>query len=76
GGGCYQPFTGGNIYYTPTTGAHAVTEPFRDAWKKAGWQMGIGYPLQSATTTGGYRTVRFQKATITWTPTGTRTTYK
>ncbi|MHA7238264.1 GH25 family lysozyme, partial [Arthrobacter sp. TMS1-12-1] len=21
GGGCYQPFTGGNIYYTPTTGA-------------------------------------------------------
>jgi uncharacterized protein with LGFP repeats len=76
-GGCYQSFSAGNIYAAPGTGAHAVTQPFREAWRLAGWQMGkLGYPLQSAAAAKGYRTVAFQGGWITWTSTGTRTTYK
>ncbi|WP_159802589.1 hypothetical protein [Arthrobacter zhaoguopingii] len=76
GDGCYQSFTGGNIYAAPGTGAHAVTEPFREAWRLAGWQMKLGYPLQSAAAAKGYRKVEFQRGWITWTTTGTKTTYK
>jgi GH25 family lysozyme M1 (1,4-beta-N-acetylmuramidase) len=44
GGGCYQPFQKGNIYFSASTGAHAVTGPYWQAWKEAGWQQGLGYP--------------------------------
>ncbi|WP_052663678.1 GH25 family lysozyme [Psychromicrobium lacuslunae] len=71
GNGCYQPFTGGNIYWTAGSGAHAVNEPYRAAWKNAGWQMGkLGYPLAAAVAAGGYKTVKFQGGTMTWSSTG------
>ncbi|MGN7249504.1 LGFP repeat-containing protein, partial [Arthrobacter sp. SAFR-014] len=71
GNGCYQPFAKGNIYWSPTTGAHAVTEPYMSAWRSAGWQKGkLGYPTSAAVAYRGYRTVYFQGGSMTWTTSG------
>ncbi|NYD76668.1 GH25 family lysozyme [Arthrobacter cupressi] len=76
GGGCYQAFSKGNIYWTSATGAHAVTEPYREAWRQAGWQMGkLGYPKAAAVSYLGYRTVRFEGGSMTWTSAGVTVTY-
>ncbi|UKA52936.1 lysozyme M1 [Arthrobacter sp. FW305-BF8] len=71
GNGCYQPFAKGNIYWSATTGAHAVTEPYMSAWRSAGWQKGnLGYPTSAAVAYRGYRTVYFQGGSMTWTTSG------
>ncbi|WP_253182639.1 GH25 family lysozyme [Arthrobacter sp. SW1] len=76
GGGCYQSFAKGNVYWTSATGAHAVTEPYREAWRQAGWQMGrLGYPKAAAVAALGYRTVAFQGGTMTWSSSGVKVTY-
>ncbi|WP_425452070.1 LGFP repeat-containing protein, partial [Arthrobacter silvisoli] len=76
GGGCYQAFSKGNVYWTSATGAHAVTEPYRDAWRQAGWQMGgLGYPKAAAVAYLGYRTVAFQGGSMTWTSAGVTVNY-
>ena len=76
GGGCYQPFSEGNVYWTAATGAHAVNEPYMDQWRLAGWQMGkLGYPKQAAVAYAGYKAVSFQGGTITWTASGTKVAY-
>ncbi|MET1152794.1 MAG: hypothetical protein ABWX72_01050, partial [Arthrobacter sp.] len=77
GGGCYQPFERGNSYYTPATGANMVSEPYRNAWRLAGWQAGgLGYPLGVAVAHNGYRTVPFQGGSMTYSPTGVKVTRK
>lgn len=76
GSGCYQPFSGGNIYWTAASGAHAVNEPYMSQWRVAGWQMGkLGYPTQAAISYAGYKTVRFQGGTMTWTASGVKVAY-
>ena len=75
--GCYQPFTKGNVYSSPTSGAHAVTEPYRDAWRQAGWQMGkLGYPTGAAVAGLGYRTVPFEGGSMAWTTSGVKVSYR
>ncbi|NJC22899.1 GH25 family lysozyme M1 (1,4-beta-N-acetylmuramidase) [Arthrobacter pigmenti] len=77
GGGCYQEFTGGHIYNTSATGANAVTQPYREAWRLSGWQMGrLGYPLQPAVASQGYRNVEFEGGWLRWTATGVQVRYK
>ncbi len=46
GGGCYQQFQGGRIYWSPASGAHAmVTGAIWDLWKAQGYEKGaLGYP--------------------------------
>ncbi|WP_258061637.1 GH25 family lysozyme [Arthrobacter sp. ZGTC412] len=76
GNGCYQEFTKGNIYWTATTGAHAVTEPYRDAWRAQGWQAGkLGYPTSAAVAAAGYGTATFQGGSMTWTSSGVAVSY-
>jgi GH25 family lysozyme M1 (1,4-beta-N-acetylmuramidase) len=69
GGGCYQQFTKGNIYWSAATGAHAVTGAYWTAWQKAGFQAGIGYPTGPVTCglydNGCYQP--FTKGNIYWT---------
>jgi GH25 family lysozyme M1 (1,4-beta-N-acetylmuramidase) len=76
GNGCYQPFAKGNIYWTATTGAHAVTEPYRDAWRAQGWQAGrLGYPTSAAVAAAGYGTATFEGGSLTWTASGVAVSY-
>ena len=67
-GGAYQHFTGGSIYFHPSTGAHRVTGGIRNLWEDQGWERGqMGYPTGEETTTAGggvYQT--FQGGTAYW----------
>jgi uncharacterized protein with LGFP repeats len=45
-GGCRQDFQGGSVYYTWSTGAHAVAGAVATAWTAAGGPGGgLGYPI-------------------------------
>jgi uncharacterized protein with LGFP repeats len=64
--GCFQDFQNGSLYWTPTTGAHAVSGAIRTAWGAAGWELGtLGYPTQGAVTTASQITQRFEGGTLT-----------
>ncbi|WP_176803090.1 M43 family zinc metalloprotease [Arthrobacter sp. ov407] len=77
GGGCYQPFERGNSYYTAATGANMIGEPYRNAWRLAGWQSGgLGYPLAAAVAYNGYRTVPFQGGSMIYSATGVKVVRK
>ena len=44
--GCFQLFENGSQYYTPATGAQAVTGEVLDSWSARGWESGLlGYPI-------------------------------
>ncbi|AZA12550.1 alpha/beta hydrolase-fold protein [Corynebacterium choanae] len=46
GVGRYVHFTGGSIYWTPTTGAWEVPKDMFDAWGTKGYETGVlGYPV-------------------------------
>ena len=65
----------GSIYWTPSTGAHYVYGPIRNAWKAAGWESGrLGYPVTNKTTTSTGAVCRFQHGTITYTSATNSTT--
>ena len=69
-GGTYQHFTGGSIYFHPSTGAHRVSGGIRNLWEGPGWERGqMGYPTGEETATAGggvYQT--FQGGTSYWHP--------
>ncbi|GAA4745677.1 hypothetical protein GCM10023328_29870 [Modestobacter marinus] len=45
GGGCFQQFARGAIYWSPRTGAHVVTDSIRHRWGLLRWETGtLGYP--------------------------------
>ncbi|MCZ2817088.1 LGFP repeat-containing protein [Modestobacter sp. VKM Ac-2984] len=46
GGGCWQTFSNGRIYWSPWTGAQAVTGDFLSKWAGLNAELGsLGYPL-------------------------------
>ena len=48
GGGCYQVFRSGSIFWSPATGAHAVQGPVAARWVQLGAENGVlGYPVSS-----------------------------
>lgn len=71
-GGCFQTFTGGSIYWSPSSGAWPVWGAIREYWAANGWEAGrFGYPtsaescVNSGTPQASCRQ-SFQKGTITW----------
>ncbi|MBK1879478.1 LGFP repeat-containing protein [Pelagicoccus mobilis] len=43
--GYFRHHAGGSIYYSPSTGAHAVKGAIRKLWSEQGWERGdLGYP--------------------------------
>jgi hypothetical protein len=71
GGGRYNHFQGGSIYWTPGTGAHEVHGDIRGKWASLGWERSfLGYPLTDETTTpdGVGRYNHFQGGSVYWTP--------
>ncbi|HEX3479660.1 MAG TPA: hypothetical protein VHT91_31770 [Kofleriaceae bacterium] len=69
-------FQGGAIYWTPTTGAHAVHGAILDRWSALGFERSyLGYPIADeadwivpGTTAPGGRQSTFQRGQIVWTP--------
>ncbi len=69
GGGCYQAFEGGSLYWSPATGARFVTGAVRDRWGSLGFEFGaLGYPVtdQATTPNGAAQYVHFQRGSIYW----------
>ncbi|GLY67612.1 hypothetical protein Atai01_42310 [Amycolatopsis taiwanensis] len=70
---------GASIYWTPSTGAHAIQGAIRSQWASLGWETALGYPTtdESLTPDGVGRYNHFSKsASIYWTPaTGARAVY-
>lgn len=69
--GRYNHFQRGSVYFTPSTGAHAVRGAIRDTWARLGWERSaLGYPTTSERATpdrvGRYN--HFQSGSIYWTP--------
>ena len=61
----------GSIYWTPTTGAHAIYGEIRKKWAALGWEKGLGYPTndEDGTPDGVGRFNHFSKnASIYYTP--------
>lgn len=48
-GGCYQDFQNGAVYWSPSTGAHALRGEIRTAWNAADYERGLGYPTSGET---------------------------
>ena len=77
-GGCLQNYQAGTLYWSPASGAHAVSHgPIGDAWGAQRWEQSLlGYPIadQRCGLKDGGCLQRFQGGTIyTTSATGTRT---
>nr|WP_167108324.1 GH25 family lysozyme [Amycolatopsis granulosa] len=76
GTGRYNHFSlaaGASVYWTPSTGAHAVQGAIRDKWAALGWETGLGYPTTDETVTsdgaGRYNDFSLTAgASIYWSP--------
>ncbi len=72
--GRYNRFERGMIYWSPTTGAHAVSGPILGRWAQTGYEgASLGYPIaEPGRTPDGRATFqRFQRGIIYSGPTGT-----
>jgi uncharacterized protein with LGFP repeats len=66
GGGCFQQFVGGSIYYHSSTGAHPVSGLIYDKWASMQWEYGpLGYPIGPPTAVTDGFTQRFQRGILT-----------
>ena len=67
-GGCSRPYTGGDIYWSPDTGAQIVRGAILERYRATGGaDGGLGFPVSSDTRLddGGY-VVDFQRGSIYW----------
>ena len=71
--GRFNHFSGanGSIYYTPSTGAHAIYGMIKQKWASLGWERSyLKYPTSDEFDIPGGRENTFQGGYITWTPGG------
>ena len=71
GVGRFNHFTGGSVYWSPPTGAHAVWGAIRTHWQALGWELGpLGYPTTDETVTadGVGRYNGFAHGQVFWSP--------
>lgn len=69
GGGCFQAFEHGRIYWSPATGAHFVRGDIDRRWAAEGWEAGfMGYPATDEICRDGYCLQEFQNGTVNWRP--------
>ncbi|WP_309139372.1 LGFP repeat-containing protein [Nocardia cyriacigeorgica] len=67
--GRYNRFNGGDIYWSPATGAHIIWGSIRDTWLAAGAENGrYGYPTSDEYDHQGGKAQDFQGGRITWKP--------
>lgn len=66
-GGFFSAFENGNIYWSPSTGAHKINYgPIFEAWGKEGYEQGaLGWPTSDLTDIpAGGKEIKFQHGTI------------
>lgn len=69
GRGWFTTFQGGSVYWSPTTGAHAVRGGILDTWAAQGWEKGpLGLPTADERWTGATLTQTFQGGTLSYDP--------
>lgn len=69
--GCYQQFRGGDIHYSPATGAVATWGGIKGAWAAQRYERGkLGYPVRGEVCglREGGCSQQFEGGTIYWTP--------
>jgi D-alanyl-D-alanine carboxypeptidase len=71
GGGCYQDYHGGQIHWTPSTGARATWGAIGAVWRQQGWEQGsLGYAVSDEVCglvrSGCYQS--FQGGQVHWSP--------
>ncbi|MEW1958954.1 SpoIID/LytB domain-containing protein [Kineococcus sp. NPDC059986] len=67
GRGFFTRFQGGAIYWSPSTGAHAVRGAVYDAWAAQGWENGsLGLPTGDEAWNGSTLTQTFQGGTLSF----------
>lgn len=67
GKGAYNHFQGGSVYWSPTTGAHAVDGAIRDRWASMGWESShLGFPSGAATAVPEGVRQQFQGGAVIW----------
>lgn len=73
--GAYNHFTGGSVYWSPSTGAHAVGGAIRHRWAELGWESGaLGFPTSDEYAVPGGRRSDFAGGSISWEAATGRTT--
>lgn len=75
GGGCFQPFQNGGIYWSPTTGVWESTGPIRTQYAQLGFEGGrLGYPISAPqTNSDSSSTQRFKNGVISISAAGVAT---
>ncbi|WP_311770545.1 hypothetical protein [Arthrobacter sp. AZCC_0090] len=69
GGGCYQPFQAGLIFWSSVTGAQPVRGGMRAKYQQMGWHLSyLGYPASPEKCINGECAQAFQGGYLTWTP--------
>ena len=72
GGGCYQWFQGGLIFWSPATGAQPVRGGIKAKYEAMGWHWGsLGYPASPEVCSAGECVQTFRGGYIRWTPSST-----
>jgi uncharacterized protein with LGFP repeats/GH25 family lysozyme M1 (1,4-beta-N-acetylmuramidase) len=69
-GGCYQSFQGGQVHWSPASGAHITRAgAIATYWGQSGWENGpLGYPTGAETCSASGTCYQvFQKGTLEWT---------
>lgn len=71
GGGCFQRFTDGAIYWSPATGAHTIWGRIQTRWADFQWEYGrLGYPTsdEMCGLVGGGCWQTFERGRMYWSP--------
>lgn len=77
GKGYYNHFQKGSVYWSPATGAHAITGAFRDTWASLGWENSfLGFPTKDEVSIDGGTRMEFEGGTLTWTRSSGKITVK
>ncbi|OYO17295.1 hypothetical protein CGZ93_17195 [Enemella dayhoffiae] len=70
-GGCWQPFAGGKIHWSPKTGAFFTRGLIQQRWEQLGWENGVlGYPTtdENCGLKDGGCWQGFQGGSVYWAP--------
>ncbi|MEZ0165627.1 N-acetylmuramoyl-L-alanine amidase [Kineococcus sp. LSe6-4] len=77
GKGYYTHFQKGSVYWSPKTGAHAISGGFRDTWASLGWENSfLGFPTKDENSVEGGTRMEFEGGTLTWTRSSGKITVK
>jgi uncharacterized protein with LGFP repeats len=67
GRGRYNHFVGGSVYWSSSTGAHAVGGAIRSRWAALGWERSrLGYPTSDEYAVSGGRRSDFAHGSLIW----------